>query len=237
MKYNTLIKKLSLSEQDLEDIKNAVHKAESKTSGEIVVAVTPESSSYSFWELAASCVTALLFLLCMLPLSSQIASWLGAVFWSYSEWYLTAFFIFSALVMIIVLYSLYNIPWFDRLVIPFKAKSAAVTKRALRCFTESGVYCTKEHSGILIFISYFERQVRIVADCGISDKISSDLWNLISDELTEGIASGKAKDAFITAIEKCGDLLAENFPATEAQENKSNQLDDALIILEDEKWV
>ncbi len=241
MKYNSLVKKLSLSKDDLEEIKSAVGKAESKTSGEIVVALAPESSSYAFWELLASSLTSLLFLLCLLPLSSQINEWLGKMFWGKSDWYLVAFFLFCAVVMILAFYVLYNVPGFDRLVIPVGVRNVNVTRRALRCFMESGVYCTKNHSGILIYISYFENQVRIIADKGISQKISQDLWNLVADELSEGIAKGSVKEAFINAIEKCGDLLAENFPlenngTSSAENGKENELNNSLIILEDEKW-
>ena len=44
MKYKTLVKKLNLSEEDFEKIKNTVIKCEEKTTGEIAVAVAPESA-------------------------------------------------------------------------------------------------------------------------------------------------------------------------------------------------
>jgi putative membrane protein len=99
----------------------------------------------------------------------------------------------------------------------------------MRYFAESGVYETAEHSGILIFVSYMERQVRIVADSGIASKISQDLWNIIADDLAQGIKSGQTKEGFISAVEKCGQLLAENFPA---HEENPNELSDGLAILD-----
>ena len=48
MKQKTLIKKLKLSEKDFQDIKAAIQNAEEKTTGEIAVAVAPESAHYSF---------------------------------------------------------------------------------------------------------------------------------------------------------------------------------------------
>ena len=96
------------------------------------------------------------------------------------------------------------------------------------------MYCTKENSGILIFVSYFERQVRIIADKGISAKISQDLWNLIADEMTESLAKNKVKEAYINAIERCGELLQEHFPCDKENEN---ELGDTLVVLEADKWV
>lgn len=78
-----------------------------------------------------------------------------------------------------------------------------------------------------------EKEVRIIADTGISKKISHDLWQLISDELASDIKAGNATQGFINAIEKCGRLLAENFPA---RAKNQNELPDGLVILEDAEW-
>ena len=78
-----------------------------------------------------------------------------------------------------------------------------------------------------------ERQVRIVADSGISKKISQDLWDLIADELAENMKKGKVTEAFETAIAKCGELLAENFPN---HKENPNEFPDGLVILEDAEW-
>ena len=123
-----------------------------------------------------------------------------------------------------------NVPAIDRIIIPNRIKKAAVTNRAMRHFAESGVYETSEHSGILIFVSYMERQVRIIADTGIAKKIPQDLWNIIADDLAQGIKNGKTKEGFISAVEKCSELLAENFPA---KDENPNELCDGLVILQD----
>ncbi|MCH5291107.1 MAG: TPM domain-containing protein [Treponema sp.] len=234
MKYKALIKKLSLDDADLEKIKTAVQKAESKTSGEIALAIAAESSCYAFWELAAALGTSLLLLVCLFPLAPQIYTWLGRMFWGEEPWYLAAFFLALCAAMVLLLYAAYNIPAIDRLVIPRVARQQAVTARALRYFAQSGVYATENRSGVLIFVSYFEREVRILADTGLNQKISPDLWNLVSDEISDSFAKGNVAEAFITAVQRCGDLLAENFPAHGA---KSNELPDGLVVLENDRWI
>lgn len=92
---------------------------------------------------------------------------------------------------------------------------------------------TRENSGILIFISLLERQVRIIADSGISAKISDDLWKLIADELAEGIGKRDAASAIIGAIEKCGELLAQHFPA---EADNPDELSNNIIFLENPEW-
>lgn len=236
MTTKKLRKKLALSGQDMEEIKQAVARQEARTSGEISLAVIAESSCYAYWELLVAMGTSLLFIVALFFMNSQIESCLQVLFWQPKPVYLAVFYILAEMVLIFVLYLFYNIPAVDRLVVPEGAKMACVSARAFRHFTESGVYCTDNHSGILIFVSYFERQVRIVADRGISEKISQDLWNLVADEVSESLARGNAKDAFLNAVNRCGDLLAENFPINSAEEKK-NQLSDGLIILENEAWV
>ena len=44
---------------------------------------------------------------------------------------------------------------------------------------------------------------------------------------------GEAAKAFTTAIEKCGELLAEKFPA---HEENPNEFPDGLVIVEDAEW-
>lgn len=230
MTVKQLNRKLGLSDADLKEIREAVAKAEDKTSGEIALAVTAESSSYAEWELVAAAITALALFLCVFPMSAQIYAWLGFRFWGIEPWYLSLFHGGLISIAVVALYFLYNIPVIDALVIPASVKNKSVTNRAMRHFAESGIYCTDNHSGILVFVSWFEKQVRIVADRHISEKVSEDLWNIIADEVAENMGKGSTKEAFLSAVEKCGQLLAENFPP---DGEKKNQLDNGLVILED----
>ena len=79
-----------------------------------------------------------------------------------------------------------------------------------------------------------EREVRILADTGISSKIDPALWNLIAVDLAEGLGTDDATGAFVRAVERCGELLAEHFPASSNPEENPNELPDGLVILDDE---
>ena len=229
MTYKSLIRKLKLKNEDLEEIKAAVQKAETATTGEIVVAVAPESEHYSFWELLFANVFSALVIFAMFPFSEKIKGLYSILYWrNEPSWILPIFFIITYLCLVIITFYLTNIAALDRLIIPRAERRLAVTNRAFRLFTETNVYCTKEHTGILIFVSYMEHQVRILADKGISDKISQDMWNMIADEMSDNLKNKNIKLAFINAVEKCGQLLADNFP--NHQENP-NELSDGLIIV------
>ena len=234
MRYNSLIKKLHLSDADFDEIKKTVAEAEAKSTGEIAVAIAPESAHYSFWELLVGNIAAALVLIIMIPFADKIRGLYRMLYWQNEpSWILPLFYIITCFATVIIVFYLSNIPALDRLIIPSSVKRSCVTHRAMRYFTESGVYETAEHSGILIFVSYMEHQVRIVADAGISAKISQDMWNLIADEMAENIGKGQVKAAFTTAIKKCGELLADNFPP---HEENPNELPDGLVIVEDEEW-
>ena len=229
MKSKQLCKKLNLNDEAMQKIKDCVADVESKTTGEIAVAVAAESAHYSFWELLWADLIGAIVLIAMLPFSDKILGLYRLLYWQNEpSWILPVFYVISCFSTVVISFYLANIPAIDRIIIPLSVRKSCVTHRAFRYFTESGVYDTKEHSGILIFVSYLERQVRIIADSGIAEKIPQDLWNIIADDLAGGLKDGNTKDGFIAAVEKCGDLLAEHFPGGK---DNPNELADGLVIL------
>lgn len=227
MTEKAFYRELNLSEESLAKIKASVHKAESGTSGEIAVAVAAESSDYAFWELFYAIIAAFVVFSLALPFAGSIRAFYEKLNWSAPEWYLPGAYGLAVLLLIFFFYIILNIPALDRLIIPQEYKKRMVTERALRCFTECGVYVTEKHCGVLIFVSFLERQVRIIADTGISEKIGNDLWAIIADGIVEEISKGNVESAFIDAVEKCGDILSEKYPS---DGEKQNELSDGLII-------
>ncbi|MDE6244924.1 MAG: TPM domain-containing protein [Treponemataceae bacterium] len=230
MTKKQLLKKIKLSNSELDEIKSAVSNAEKNTTGEIALALTAESNTYSFWELLSSIYFAAIVFIVLLPFAPHINSFYRKFLWQTPDWLIPAFYGIACLASIVVGFFIMNIPAIDRLIIPRTIRNSCVTNRAFRHFAESGVYDTSEHSGILIFVSYIERQVRIIADRGISEKIPQDIWNIIADDLAEGIKLGKTKEGFLSAIEKCSEILSEHFPAYNKDQN---ELPDGLVILDE----
>ena len=69
-----------------------------------------------------------------------------------------------------------------------------------------------------------------MADEGIAKKIGNDLWNIIADSLASEIGKKNIEGAFCDAVEKCGELLAQYFPADE--NDNPDELDNGFLILE-----
>ncbi len=233
MRCKNLKRKIRLSQEDFDEIRNAVAEEEKKTSGEIVLAITAESANYSGWEFLASFFCAFAFFVCMIPLSPRIYLWLENHFSDVQPWTLSLFFAVNCTLLMLLILLLCCVPSFDRMIIPLGVRQKSVSDRAMRYFIESGASGTKGRTGLLIFVSFMEREVRIVGDTGISGKLSQDLWNLIADEMSESLSAGNVKEAYLLAIKRCGELLSQNFP----DEDGENELPDGLNVLEDERWV
>lgn len=229
MKQAKLLKAMRLAEEDMTMIRKAVSSAEKKTSGEIAVALTGESADYSFHELFAAVLVGAAVFSCLIPAQGAISGLLGSLFWQFPTWGPVAFTGALAFAAIGLFFLVANIPVIDRLVIPRRIRSRMVYSRALRHFVESGVYATRERTGILIFISCMEHEVRILADKGISSRIDQSVWNRLAENLANGVKGGKTGAALLEAITECGVILTGHFPAGADNEN---ELVDGLVILE-----
>jgi len=221
--------KIKFSQPELEKIKQAVHKAESKTSGEIVPAFIKESYDYAIYELTFAVICGFIYFFIISFFTSPLENFLQKIFWEYSPVYLVIFYGLSTFLVITICYFLANIPFLDRFIVSQKAMRQKVHERTLRYFVESGVYNTKERTGILIFISFLERRVELLADTGISAKIPQEKWNSLVNHIIEGIKKGNLVQHLVEAIDECGKLLAEHFPI---QPDDVNELKDDMKILD-----
>jgi len=229
MKAEKLAAKLKISAADLASIRQSVLEAERTTNGEIALAAIPESSDYSFFELFASVGLGAAAFTLLLPVHATVAAFVDRQFWHAPSWYVPAIYGIAAFAVIALAFLFANIPAVDRLVVPKAARQKAVYGRAIRHFVESGVYATGDHTGILIFISLLEHEVRIVADSGINAKIGQAEWDRIAALVASGVKHGNTAKALIAAVTECGILLAEHFPA---KNENPNELADGLVFLE-----
>jgi putative membrane protein len=219
-----------LSDEDNERIKRAVGRAEGRTSGEIVTAIIKESSDYAFYELVASLAAGFIYYLICLFAYNDISRLLSRMFWSYTEMYTTLFIGITTIIMIGLFYILANIEGVDRLIVPSGVISRKVNRRALLFFGESGLFDTKDRTGVLIFISLREKRVELLADKGINALVKEDAWNHIVSGLISSIKEKKLVDGLVQAVDDCGDILVEHFPK---QADDENELSDDVHILED----
>ncbi len=221
--------KIKLSPEELLEIKNAVQTAEGTTAGEIATAFIKESDDYAVYELLFALFCGFLYLMGIMFFESSIEQTIKAMFWDYSIRHLLVFYSFSPFLVIAIFYFLANFPIIDRLIVPKSVMKRKVNQRATRHFLESGVYNTKNRTGILIFISQLEHRVELLADKGIAQNIPQEKWDSLVNHIIAGIKAKRLVPHLKEAISQCGQLLAVHYPI---QTDDVNELKDDIAILE-----
>jgi putative membrane protein len=200
-----------LTEQDNKAIEEAVKKAEATTSGEIVFAAAPASAHYPQATLQGALfgMAAVTALFLALPIAHTPTNLLWAEFISFAIFYSI----------------LPHLPW-RRWIISKQEMNARVKDAAFMQFYSSGLYRTRESNGVEIYLSFFERQVVVIGDCGIHAKMGDEHWQNLRDLIIQGIRSGDVRGGICAAIEACGKALAEHFPH---RPDDVNELPDTVI--------
>ena len=217
------------NQRELNRISEAIANAEKRTSGEIAVAFVKQSDTYAIYDLLVALLLGVVFFNILLYFYTPIDYFIQMHTWHYSNQITTAVIGLSSFIFIALLYLLFNIPFFDRFIVPKKVMAKKVSDRAFLYFIQAGITETRDRSGILIFISYLERRVMIIADSGVNKKIEQEKWAEFIDEIVLGIKKGQLTDHLIQVIKKCGYLLEEYFPI---KEDDTNELSNEMTILE-----
>jgi putative membrane protein len=210
------VAKIRISESDKGRIKAAVHAAEMRTSGEIVPLLVASSGDYSWvhwlWALGGWLV-------------ASVVAW---VLTARSPWALSVpETLFSQCIGMGVGFILAGIPWIKRRSLPRPMVAHQVHQRCLADFVALGLHQTKHRTGILIYLSKFERRVEILADSGIHAKTSEGYWQSHVDKIVAGLQSGTQVDVLCEVIRVIGEKLAEHFPR---HSGDVNELSDEVRI-------
>jgi len=217
------------SSEQKNKISTAVKNAETKTSGEIATAFIKESYDYAIYELLFAVLVGFIYFIVMLFFSEALETILQRMFWDYQTSYLLAFYGFSTFLVIAIAYFVANISYVDRLIVSNKVKQQKVEERAMQHYMQSGISYTRDRTGILIFVSYLEKRVVLLADTGINEKIEQHEWQKIVDHIIAGIKDEQLTRNLVDAIEDCGKLLQKHFPI---KDDDTNELDNDIEILE-----
>jgi len=103
-----------------------------------------------------------------------------------------------------------------------------VRDRALEVFAELGVWSTAERNGVLIYVLLAERHVEIVADHGLTGRVSDAEWRHVCALIEREFAASRWRDGALHGIEAATALLAREFPASGA--NRNEQPDRPIVL-------
>lgn len=108
-------------------------------------------------------------------------------------------------------------------------KRRQVQQRALLAFYEAGLNQTAGRTGILLFVSWRERQAVVLADKGIAQHCAPQTFEAVVAELVRGAKEQRLGDGFVKAVGICGEILAKHIPIAEGDRN---ELHDTLRIID-----
>jgi putative membrane protein len=216
--------KQKFTDSDLQRIKAAVKEAEDKISGEIVPVIVERSGFYSLANYRSSLILASLAFLAMIIVDRYVIQDAA------NTLYYDPLFIFI-IVIIAGLVGAYVPNLFNdlkRALVTQRHLDHATRMRAENAFLEEEVFNTRHRTGIMIFISFFEHEVIIMSDRGISKVVEQKQWDKIVADLIANIRTGKLVDGLEGAIKRCGEILLEKgFHKTD---DDVNELRDDLRI-------
>ncbi len=212
---------------DHDRIEAAVADAEKNTSGEIVACLAERSDDYGLGIVRAVMIFILVAVLLHLLLLPIYSGWnLG---WAYTGWGALASVLVCGLVGGVLAFVW---PSFHRLCTGNRLMNRMVHLQAMRAFVEEEVFLTKDRTGILLFVSVFERRIEVIGDEGINSKVESDDWVEVVDRIRKGIVSGDFTRGMVDGIELCGKLLHEK--GVHITRDDQDELSNRLRIRDDE---
>jgi len=197
--------KHKFGEDDLQRIKKAVREAEQKISGEIVPVIVQRSGNYVIANYKASVIAATFFFVLMIFLDRYVIDQATHTL------YYDPVFIFIVVVTGGALGA-----FVPNLSNPLKRWLASrrymdecCRQSAENAFLEEEIFNTRHRTGIMLFISFFEHEVIVMADRGISKVVEQREWDQIVSALITHIRSGKVVEGIEAGIKRCGEILLE----------------------------
>ena len=172
-------------------IKNAVSEAEKKSGGEIVTYITQTSDDYKniYWTAGffaaflGSSIFIFLYRFFQFIIPSSIF-FLGIVF----------------LLPMLIISLLYLIKPLRLLLIDKEQINYYVNLKAKEVFLEKEIFNTIDRTGVLIYISLFEKSVAVLGDSGINKKVSKDKWNSVIEIIIKEIKNNSLVSGIVSGI-------------------------------------
>lgn len=196
----------------------AVADVEGQTSAELVTVLAPASASYGEYALLWSAVLTLL--------ATTVALFLGPaslppLAWSVLPLAVPALFMALSLV--------FRLPVVLRRLVPRHVQRRNAAAMAHVQFLAQHLHHTRDETGVLLFVSEFERYVEILVDRGVSRHVADNEWQRLVDTFTAQVARGAVREGFLAAITGCGQLLAAKLPP---RPDNPNELPNRLAVID-----
>lgn len=108
----------------------------------------------------------------------------------------------------------------------FRGQSAR--ERAIDLYSRLRIWDTEHNNGLLIYLLLADRDVEIVADRGIHNKVGSQEWEYICRTMETAFKQANYKGGVVSGIQAATQHLIRYFPASGAGQN---ELPDKPVVL------
>ena len=198
-----------LTQQEKVEIADAIAKAETTNSGEIVAVLTKASDGYYYIPLMWAALFALL-----IPATINLFHIELFYGWQYE----------SQLIAFVCMALLFRWRPIKLWLVPKYVQQQRCHRMAMQQFVEQNIHDTEDRTGILFFVSVAEHYVEIIADEGINSVVDKTTWENIVQLFTDKVKNSEVKEGFLQAIDECERILIEHIPAVKDNKNElSNQ--------------
>lgn len=202
-----------ISQKDQTEISKIIDVAEERTRAELIPMVVTKSDAYPAAHFRCAILMSFIFTVALYLSPLNILN--------------PIYFIWIQIPGFVIGYFLANIDMIARFFVTNKEMEEEVYQRALEAFFEHNLHSTDEHIGVLLFISRFEKKVKIISDRGIKEKIADEKWQTIIEVFKKEARSSNYIEALKASIPRIADVLALHFPQTG---NNKNEIRNHIII-------
>ncbi|NOU00098.1 MAG: hypothetical protein HOO95_00775 [Gallionella sp.] len=101
-------------------------------------------------------------------------------------------------------------------------------QRAIEVFSQLRIWDTEQNNGVLIYLLLADRDVEIVADRGVDNKIGKQAWEAICHDMETSFRQGDFEQGIVKSIRRVSQHLAEHYPNTG---EKVNELPDKPVVM------
>ena len=109
----------------------------------------------------------------------------------------------------------------------FSERNSNLQELAEKEFYRLNMHQTRDKTGILLYFLLGERKFHILADKGINEKVESNVWVKVSENIQNNFKNGYFSKGIVEGIENVGKLLSEHFPI---KSDDTNELTNKVVI-------
>lgn len=217
------------NQEQRQQIEKAVIDAEAQTACEVVPVVATASGRYDRAEdiigLWMAVFVALAVWLIFPSQANESGSWGGAPFYSG----LLAMVSGIVLAFIVGVVAGSRLAWLRRLFVPRRQILEEVSARAREIFFDKRVHHTSGATGMLIYVSLFERTAVVLGDREVLERLGQSSLDRLCEQLTKDLQQGDPTNAICSVIAEAGKQLAGPLPRPIGD---VNELHDPLVLID-----